>query len=149
VWTFLQPLAAWLRRLFGLAVEPLPPTDAFITRAYVLAGWEFAECISETLVTPRRDLDEVLRSYEEVEQLYADRGFRTLPIDDFVRHASWGEPLRGVGLKRPKGEGAVLHARAYRIYRLDRNPFLGAPIQSLTDDRVDLVPESQRFMKSR
>ncbi len=61
-----------------------------------------------------------LLAWESAEEEFVERGFRSIPLSEFIDHVSWAVPLRKVGVRREKKEPGMLHARYYRTYILKR-----------------------------
>lgn len=58
-----------------------------------------------------------LEDWEDSERKYAERGYRTIPIHDFVLHSTFGTPLKNLGEKRNPSEEPVFHAKGlFEIY---------------------------------
>lgn len=98
--------------------RPLLPVRSTqtIVRAYVLASCEFADRVLNADLYPKAQVETALYAWELAEREYAERGFRTLPLPDFIDHVAWAVPLPGVGVRREEGEPLVLHAHYYRSY---------------------------------
>jgi hypothetical protein len=107
-------LSTWLKKLFVRQTHEMP--EALVIREYVLTGWDFATAISEVTVCEKKDRFTLLRAWEIAEKRYSDRGFRAIPLDDFVKHATLNVPLRGLGVRREFDEMVILHAPYYRVY---------------------------------
>jgi hypothetical protein len=104
-------------------IQPARPPQASggtLTRQYVRSACHFAELISEVILTSHVDTMAALLAWESAEEDYVDRGFRSIPLSEFIDHVSWATALRNVGVKRSKGEGPMLHARYYRTYVLKK-----------------------------
>lgn len=108
-------LRGWITKFFADRRTPRM-SDALIIREYVLTGWDFATEVSQVTVQEKRSKGTLLLAWEIAEKRYSDRGFRTIPLDDFVKYATLGVSLRGVGFRREEEEMVILHAPYYRIY---------------------------------
>jgi hypothetical protein len=113
-------LRGWIAKVFGRDMPVM--SDAMVKREYVLTGWDFATAVSQVTVAEPRNKDTLLMAWEIAEKRYSDRGFRTIPLDDFVRYATLGVPLRGVGAVRDLNEIVILHAPYYRLYHWKLRP---------------------------
>lgn len=110
---------AWIS-LFWWFRRKKPPATGYIIKRYVLSACDFAEGISHVTVSTKLSVEAALLDWETAEREYAELGFRTLQLADFIDHVSWGVPLKNVGVKRAKGEEPVFHGYYYRIYCLRR-----------------------------
>ena len=89
-------------------------TDKQVERCYVKAGAVFGDAVSYIYMGECVGFTDLLAKWEKWEAEYAKRGYRTLPVDDFVDHGGYGMPFKDLGAKRTKGEKPVFHAKIYR-----------------------------------
>lgn len=113
-------LRAWWRRKFGKDQKTI--TDEEIVMAYLLNGAMFGDAVSYIYMGECIGFEDLLTKWETCEVAYANLGFRTLSLDDFVDHGGYGkdiEPLLRV--PRKEGEAPVFHARYYREHFLGKS----------------------------
>ena len=114
-WGLVVRTWGWLRP------RPLPsPSDGYLTRVYVRTACVFAESISEVVIHSHVDTMAALLAWESAEEAFVERGFRSIPLSEFIDHVSWSAPLSNVGVRRAVKEPGMLHARYYRTYILKR-----------------------------
>ena len=89
-------------------------TDKRIEKRYAEAGRIFGDAVSYIYMGECVGFDSMLAKWEKLEAEYAKRGYRTLPVDDFVAYGGYGTPLNDLGVRRAKGEEPVFHAKIYR-----------------------------------
>ncbi|QQG46576.1 MAG: hypothetical protein HYY55_01880 [Candidatus Niyogibacteria bacterium] len=89
-------------------------TDKRVEKRYAEAGRIFGHAVSYIYMGECIGFDSMLAKWEKLEAEYAKRGYRTLPVDDFVAHGGYGTPLKNLSVKRAEGEEPVFHARIYR-----------------------------------
>ena len=51
-----------------------------------------------------------LSCWKKWESLYVERGYRTIPIETFIKHAYDAQPIAGLGIKRQEGENLIFFA---------------------------------------
>lgn len=89
-------------------------TDKQVENRYTEAGRIFGDAVSYIYMGECIDFEKYLTTWGKWEAEYAKRGYRTLPIDDFVKYGGYGKPLKDLGTKRGKNEKAIYHAKLYR-----------------------------------
>jgi len=92
-------------------------TDKQVEKRYVKVGATFGDAVSYIYMGECVGFEKLLAKWEKWEAEYAKRGYRTLPLDDFVSYGGYGTPLKGLkglGEKRVEGEDVILHAKIYR-----------------------------------
>lgn len=70
------------------------------------------------------DIDKLITMWEIAETSYANLGYRTLPLADFVAAGVRGEGLYGVEVEREDDEPPLFHATHFRVRRRHRGAFL-------------------------
>jgi len=88
--------------------------DKSVEKRYVAAGAEFGEAISYSYLGEPVGLWMLLDLWQSWEKEYARRGYRTISMDEFVKHGGWGKPLKGLGKKRGRDERPISYAEMYR-----------------------------------
>lgn len=139
---FLGWFVSFFVRLWGRfkRVDNAAQSDGFVTKKYVLSACHFAERICEVSVHAHVDVEAALLAWESAEEEFVARGLRSLPLSDFIDHVSWGVPLANVGVKRAKGEEAMLHARYYRYYCLRARGVKGLHTLLRSEGLIDYEP---------
>ena len=95
-------------------------TDKWIEKHYAKAGRIFGDAVSYIYMGECVGFDSMLAKWEKLEAEYAKRGYRTLPVDDFVAYGGYGTPLKDLGVRRAESEEPVFHAKIYREVYLGR-----------------------------
>ena len=89
-------------------------TDKQVEKRYVKAGAIFGDAVSYIYMGECVGFDKLLAKWEKWEAEYTKRGYRTLPLYDFVAYGGYGTSLKGLGEKYAEHEDVVLHAKIYR-----------------------------------
>ena len=89
-------------------------TDKWIEKRYAEAGRIFGDAVSYIYMGECVGFYSMLAKWEKLEAEYAKRGYRTLPVDDFLAYGGYGTPLKDLGVRRAEGEEPVFHAKIYR-----------------------------------
>jgi hypothetical protein len=90
-------------------------TDRTVERKYVHAGAEFGFDVSYIYMGESIGFESRLNKWANWEKEYAKRGFRTVPLDDFIELGGYGRSIASlVGIKRDENEEPVYHAQIYR-----------------------------------
>jgi hypothetical protein len=86
-------------------------SDSRLTRAYREAGEAYGDAVSYlTIAGPCVGFDRLRARFSAVEREYAARGFRTVPLADFVEAGGYGRDIGAlIGVERPDGEEVVLY----------------------------------------
>ena len=95
-------------------------TDKQVEKRYVKAGAIFGDAVSYIYMGECVGFDKLLAKWEKWEAECAKRGYRTLPLDDFVSYGGYGTPPKGLGEKHTEHEDVILHAKIYREVYLGR-----------------------------
>lgn len=111
-------------------------SDKFVTRRYLYTGGNFGDAVSYAPVLGECvGFEELLNRWAKWEKEYAERGYRTVSLDDFIEYGGYGKPIdKLVGVKRQENEDPVLHAETYR------RVYLGS-IQPVLDMKRLLSPD--------
>ena len=89
-------------------------TDRQVIKRYVEAGSQFGVAVSYIYMGECVGFARMLSKWEKWEVEYAKRGYRTLPIDDFINSGGYGKPLKNIEVKRDQDEKPVFHANIYK-----------------------------------
>lgn len=112
-------LLSWWRRKF--AKDQKTVNDEEIIAAYRLNGAIFGDAVSYIYMGECVGFEELLAKWEACEVAYANLGFRTLSLDDFVDHGGYGKDIDSLlRVPRKVGEEPVLHAKYYREHFLGK-----------------------------
>ena len=100
-----------------------------VEEKYVTAGRFFGFCVSYIYMGEPIGFKKFLAEWEKWEAEYARRGYRTISLDQFIELGGYGEPLKGLGQKREKGEKPIFHSKIYRYRYLGRiKPIINATL---------------------
>lgn len=97
-------------------------TDRQVEKRYANSGCVFGDAVSYLAFGECEGFESMLQKWANWEREYANRGYRTLPIDDFIAAGGYGKELIAIGTKRLPGEQAVFHAEIYRTKFLGKIP---------------------------
>ena len=89
-------------------------SDKQVEGRYVDWGKLFGEAVSYLHVGECHGFECMLAMWEKWEAEYARRGYKTLPLDDFILAGGYSKPLNNIGVKRDKDEKAIFYSRYYR-----------------------------------
>jgi len=99
----------------SLIEKLFPPSDSTIQKRYIQAGASFGDAVSYLFMGECRGFEELFNYWADLEQKYADRGYRTISLDRFIELGGYGNPIGEViGKKREKGEEPIFHAQIYK-----------------------------------
>lgn len=122
-------------------------SDRALTKSYREAGEIFGDAVSMIYMGECIGFERLLDTWAHWEQEYARRGFRTIPLDDFVDTGGYGVPLKGLGQRRAPDEEPVFHAEIYRKIWLGKVP-AAVDMDALMDGKVHvgnyIVPSTTR-----
>lgn len=96
-----------------------------VQKRYLRAGAEFGDAVSYLYMGECIGFEKLLDAWAKAEKRYASVGFRTLPVEVFVKLGGYGKKPDGVGVMRHANEKPVYHAELYRKYYLGKGPVLG------------------------
>lgn len=86
----------------------------WIVEQYVRAGAVFGEAISYLYMGECVGFHSMKERWAKLERLYADLGYRTIPLEDFVEYGGYGKSIDHlVRIRRDDGETALLHADTF------------------------------------
>lgn len=87
----------------------------YIVEQYVRSGAVFGEALSHLYMGECVGFHGMKERWAKLEQLYADLGYRTIPVEDFVEYGGYGKAIdHKVRVKRSEGEAPVLHAVTFQ-----------------------------------
>lgn len=96
-------------------------SDSALWMHYIDAGAKFGDAVSYLYVGECVGFDSILENYERLEQEYANRGYRTIPLKDFIAYGGYGKSLPFELVKREASEEVVLYGKLYREKVLGKN----------------------------
>lgn len=89
--------------------------DKLIKDRYVEHGKDFGDAVSYIYMGECIGFEGYLNTWAKYESEYANRGYRTISLDDFISAGGYGKSISHlVGVKRNEDEKPVLHAEIYR-----------------------------------
>ena len=92
-------------------------TNKGLIKEYSEAGIEFGACVARIGFGICADFEEKFKEWMEMEEKYAEAGYRTVSLDDFMRAA--GEKIKIDTLLQQEleeGEDPTFHAALYQKY---------------------------------
>ncbi len=99
--------------------------DEKLVKKYVEAGAKFGDAVSYLYIGECIGFEDLLNAWAKAEKEYASKGFRTIPIDDFILYGGYGKEIKGVyqlyQLRKPNEE-PIYHAEIYRERFLGKTP---------------------------
>jgi hypothetical protein len=112
----------------------------WVVEQYVRAGAVFGEALSYLYMGECVGFHSMKERWAKLERLYAELGYRTIPLEDFVEYGGYGKSIDHlVRVRRPDGEDAVFHAVTFAqnyaegvLPPLD-HPHLGDPSPRVCD----------------
>jgi len=107
-----KQLSEAIKLLYDFWVKRL--SDEEVRDNYVEAGTEFGEAASYDYLGECVGFRGMFSDWAKWELEYSRRGYRTVPLDNFIDHGGYGNPLKGLGIKREINERVILHASLYR-----------------------------------
>ncbi len=117
-------------------------SDKTVKRRYIQAGGNFGLNVSElAMLGENIDFNYNLNRFARWEKEYAQRGYRTISIDDFIELGGYGADISClIGVKREEGEVPVYHAQIYK------DQFLGKFDPMITAEEIDTGENSYGIM---
>ncbi len=90
-------------------------SDSGVEKRYVRAGAEFGDAASYLYMGECLDFRIHLLVWEDWEEEYAKRGYRTMPLDDFVEFGGYGKSIDHLlGKEREDGEDPIFYAKMFQ-----------------------------------
>lgn len=112
-----------LAQLFSKSYQSLISKDnERLVQKYIKAGAEFGDAVSYLYIGECIGFEELLNAWAKKEKEYADKGFRTIPIDDFILYGGYGKEIKGINQLRKPKEEPIFHAEIYRERFLGKIP---------------------------
>ena len=99
-------------RLYDFWLKSL--SDKKVEENYVEAGAEFGDACSYDYMGKCHGFDAFFLDWARWEIEYSKRGYRTIPLNDFIAYGGYGVPLRSLGVKRKAKEQIILYAVLYQ-----------------------------------
>ena len=97
-------------------------TDDKIEEMYVKAGSAFGDAVSYIFIGECEGFENMLTEWEQLEEEYSNRGYKTISLDDFVECGGYGKPINNLlRQKRKESEQPRLHAKIYREHHLGKH----------------------------
>lgn len=117
---FWQKIIGLFKKKVVIKIEELSGQE--VEKHYIASGKEFGDAVSYIILGQCEGFEDMLNEWAKWEKEYACRGYRTLPIDDFIEFGNWSIPLEGISTKRDKNESTILYAGLYRAFFLNKIP---------------------------
>ncbi len=96
-------------------------SDLAVMKKYRFEGKIFGDAVSYGFMGECLNFQKYLAAWERWEKIYAARGYRTVPLEEFVQYgAGYVGELQGWGERRAEGEALIFHAANYRRKYLGR-----------------------------
>ncbi len=110
----------------------------YIVEQYVRSGAVFGEALSYLYMGECVGFHGMKVRWAKLERLYAELGYRTIPVEDFLEYAGYGKALDHlIRVKRTDGEEAKLHAVTFQLrYEEGILPELDIPHQGEPSKRT-------------
>ena len=90
-------------------------TDNFVQRRYENSGKGFGDNVSYIYMGECIGFENHLNKWADWEKEYANRGYRTVSLDNFVKAGGYGKPIDDLlSVKRSEDEVPILYAKIYR-----------------------------------
>lgn len=107
-------------------------TNHFVQKRYSNAGKRFGDDVSYAPAMGECiGFESDLNKWANWENEYANRGYKTVSLDQFIQAGGYGKPIDNLlGVKRNEGENPILHAEIYR------NVFLGRINTAIDFDKL-------------
>lgn len=110
----MKTLWNWLLSKFRKVPQTYRAEEYFLFLEYQKVGAAFGNATSYIYLGECVGIEKLLTRWEELEKKYAEAGFRTISLDDFIELGGYGTPLKEILVKRKEGEEPVYHAKIYR-----------------------------------
>ncbi len=95
--------------------QKLTSAERFTAHKYASAGCTFGDIVSYSYMGDVVGAEGALANWEKWETKYANNGFRTISLDDFIEAGGYGEDISSlVGARRNSTEHLILHALRYK-----------------------------------
>ena len=88
-------------------------SDKEVENNYIEAGADFGNAVSYDYMGKCIGFEGMFLSWARWEIEYSNRGYRTIPFDEFILNGGYDKPLSGLGVKREPDEQIVLYAFLY------------------------------------
>lgn len=95
-------------------------SDKQVEKRYAEAGRVFGDAVSYIYMGECVGFEGLLAKWAKWEKEYAKRGYRTIPIDDFIEYGGYGKSLTGLGMRWEQNEEPIFHAEIYREHYLGK-----------------------------
>lgn len=120
-----------LINLFSITSKnPISGKHEKLVKKYIQAGAEFGDAVSYLYVGECIGFENLLNAWAKWEKKYAQAGFRTIPVDDFILYGGYGKEIKGIKQLRKPNEEPVFHSEIYR------ERFLGKVTPAIDFDEI-------------
>ena len=101
--------------------------DENLEKKYLNAGADFGDAVSMIYMGECIGFEDLLNKWAELEREYANRGFRTVTLDEFVSYGGYGQEIKTLGQPRLENEKPIFHAELYRKHFLGKMALINGP----------------------
>lgn len=123
----------------------------YIVEQYIRSGAVFGEALSYLHMGECVGFQGMKERFAKLERLYADLGYRTIPLEDFLEYGGYGKAIDHlVRVKRAEGEEPILHAITFQ-QRYEQGilpgldvPHEGEPTNPPSCPNIDGIPDKGR-----
>lgn len=85
-----------------------------VTKAYLDSGYNFGDAVSYLFIGKCVGFDDQQLAWEKAEEQYAQLGYRTISLDEFIAAGGYGKDINHlVKVNREPNEPVILHAKIY------------------------------------
>jgi hypothetical protein len=132
---------AFRRMYVAVAAQLAIIRREWVVEHYVRSGALFGEALSHLYMGECVGFHSMKERWAKLERVYAELGYRTIPLEDFVEYGGYGKSIDHlVRVRRTENEEAVMHAVTFQeryeqgiMPTLD-HPHEGAPTPRVCDD---------------
>ena len=90
-------------------------SDSMVMNRYVRWGSDIGDAESYSFMGEPSGMKSAVRHWAFWERLYADKGYRTISLDDFIDHGGYGKNIDHLKfVRRAAGEEPIYHAETYK-----------------------------------
>jgi hypothetical protein len=95
----------------AIAVRYAVVRREWVVEQYIRSGALFGEALSYLYMGECVGFHSMKERWAKLERAYAELGYRTIPLEDFVEYGGYGKKIDHlVRVRRAHGESAILHA---------------------------------------
>jgi hypothetical protein len=123
----------------------------WVVEQYVRSGAVFGDALSYLYMGECIGFHSMKERWAKLERLYAELGYRTIPLEDFIEYGGYGKSIDHlVRVRRADGEEALFHAVTFHErYAQGVMPTLDHPHEGDPTPRVCDKDDSKKNKKHR